>query len=375
MKQLLLVLLLLNGAFYLWETRLRPQFDALPTTDETVGKLDSIVLITELPPVPEIKVIDPEAPPQPVVRPSAPLTSYTPSPTVKALLHPPPRPATPPNAAETKPASAANVAGSAVHSSNGERNAQRTPPPPSKEGLGATTLPPQPANTATSITPSELKRLPAGAAAPPTAPATKAAETLAQPTATPPATDPRTPAPEPIKAAPATKPALTGEQTATPGKPVETPPQCRRIGPLASETDAQDLRRRLSGSGAVSVEHKSSKTELGYWVLYPPAATLEQARTNKRNLIAKGAKDAAVLVDGDNALSVSLGFFKERAGAEKTQAEARGKGIDVSIKARVEQRDEYWLRLQSKAPAGSDSTWQGWQKEHPGGATRTVPCP
>ncbi|TAN49312.1 MAG: SPOR domain-containing protein [Methylococcaceae bacterium] len=340
MRQLLLLLLLLNGAFYLWETRLRAQFDALPATDETAGKLDSLVLIAELPPVPEIKVIDPEPTPQPAARPSAPLTSYTPSPTVKALLHPPPKPVAPPS----QPASA--VAATAVAEQKR----------PAVTGSAAT-------NTAP--------------AAAPAAPAAKAQETLAPPATTPPITDNKTPLPEPPKAtpaAPATKPVLTGEQ-ATPAKPADTVSQCRRIGPLPSEADAASLRRRLADGGTVSVEHKSSKTELGYWVLYPPAATLEQARTNKRNLIAKGAKDAAVLVDGDNALSVSLGFFKERAGAEKTLAEARAKGIDVNLKARMEQRDEYWLKLQAKAAAAGDSAWQAWQKEHPGTSARTGACP
>lgn len=302
MRQLLLLLLLLNGAFYLWETRLRAQFDALPATDETAGKLDSIVLIAELPPVPDIKVIDPEPTPQPAARPSAPLTSYTPSPSVKALLHPPRKPVAPPSqptAAETKPPSGTNAV-----------------------------------------------------------------------------TDNKTPTLEPAKATPAaTKPVLAEEPVAAPTKPAEPAPQCRRIGPFPSEADATSLRLRLAGSGTVSVEHKSSKAELGYWVLYPAAATLEQARTNKRTLIAKGAKDAAVLVDGDNALSVSLGFFKERAGAEKTLAEARAKGIDVNLKARLEQRDEYWLKLQTKAAAGSDSAWQAWQKEHPGTPARTGACP
>lgn len=269
MKQLFLLLLLANAVFFLMETYVRPSLEAVPVEADAGAKLDNIVLVSELPPVPEVQASEP----------------------LSTLATARPRMA----ATQQAPSLLAPLAPAPI-------------------------LAQEPATT------------PPANAKPETAPQA------------PTATD---------------KPALV---------------QCRRIGPLTSEADAQALRQRLgSGAGTISVEHQSDEAEIGYWVLYLPAATLDAARANQRMLMEKGAKDAALLIEGEYARGVSLGYFKERGRAEKVQVDARAKGMNVLVKPRVERRDAYWLKLQS--PATVDTQWQVWREEHPGTPARDINCP
>ncbi|WP_173586135.1 SPOR domain-containing protein, partial [Methylogaea oryzae] len=91
---------------------------------------------------------------------------------------------------------------------------------------------------------------------------------------------------------------------------------------------AQALGQHLAaGAEGASVEHKSGKAEIGYWVL-SPAATVEAARANKRQLAEKGVADTVVVNEGEHALGVSLGYFKDKNRADKLRAEAQAKGIE-----------------------------------------------
>lgn len=298
MKPLFFLLLLANAIFFLWESYIQPGLDNLALPEERSPKLDNIVLIQELPPVPQVAVSEP-----------------------LATLPPPaaPQPAAPP------PAPAAEPAKPTV-----ETLEMRTPAVPAQPAAPTTT-----------------------ASTPPPA----AAKPKAKPPETPPAATP------------------TASAAAAPPAPSPASASCRRIGPLANPADAQALRQRLARAGtAASVEHTPGKTETGYWVMMPPAANLAAARANKQLLMQKGAPDAMLINDGDYALGVSIGFFKDRARAEKALADAKAKGLPVTLKPRIENGGEYWLKLTSNPSPASDAQWQIFKEEHPGASIRESAC-
>lgn len=317
MKPLFFLLLLANAVFFLWESYIQPGLDNLALPEERSPKLGNIVLIQELPPVPQVAASEPLATLPP---PAAPQAAATP-------------PAAPPPAPATSAASAAEPAKPKV-----ETLEMRTPAAPAQPAAPSAT---------------------AGTPPPAAAPKPKAKPPETPPPAAPTASAAVTPP------APAEKPAPSPAPTAS----------CRRIGPLANPADAQALRQRLARAGtAASVEHTPGKTETGYWVMMPPAANLAAARANKQLLVQKGAPDAMLINDGDYALGVSIGFFKDRARAEKALADAKAKGLPVTLKPRLENGGEYWLKLTSKPSPASDAQWQVFKEEHPGASIRESAC-
>lgn len=187
--------------------------------------------------------------------------------------------------------------------------------------------------------------------------AAKAAET---PPAEAPSDQTETPPPPPEAppAAPETPPVQAEPPAPSAAKPAETTEFCARLGPFGAETEAKGAGRGIGGVSDARVESRVKPVESGYWVLRPPAASLDEAKAAKRKLMEQGAKDALVLREGENANAVSLGYFRLRAGAETLLREYRAKGFDgLEIRARHDGKTEYWLkvRVQAEAPAWNAS--------------------
>jgi hypothetical protein len=132
---------------------------------------------------------------------------------------------------------------------------------------------------------------------------------------------------------------------------------CARLGPFTAETEAKEVRRGIHGVSDARVESRTKSVESGYWVLHPPASTLEEAKANKRTLMARGASETLILREGENANAVSLGYFLDRTRAETLLRDYRAKGFDtLEIRARHDGKTEYWLNVRSRAEAAQ---WQG----------------
>lgn len=175
-------------------------------------------------------------------------------------------------------------------------------------------------------------------------------------------------------AAPPTPPAVpetpqvqTEPPAASVVKPAETREFCARLGPFDAEAEAKEVGRGIEGVSDAWVESRVRPAENGYWVLRPPAASLEEAKAVKRKLLEQGAKEALILREGENANGVSLGFFRDRTRAENLLREYRAKGLDaLEIRARRDGKTEYWLKVRAQADAAAwNASLERLRKQHP----------
>jgi hypothetical protein len=142
-----------------------------------------------------------------------------------------------------------------------------------------------------------------------------------------------------------------------PSPPTETPPPaeselpagdgaCYRIGPFAETAEA----RRVLGlvkewiDGA-SVAAESSESLDGYWLLYPKAETMDEAKGNRKMLMDKGIKDVWLIDRGDMAGMISLGIFKTREEAETELVRLSRLKVRAQIRPRITQADTAWIQF------------------------------
>lgn len=160
--------------------------------------------------------------------------------------------------------------------------------------------------------------------------------------------------------------------------PPSPPPtsRCVRIGPLAGEADSTALRKHVADFvERMEVEHSAVQIEKGFWVLSPTAPSIEAARATKHKLMEQGAAEALIIADGEYARAVSLGYFKDRIGAEKLLRTAKANGMDVSVKPQLASAKADWLWLRFKPGTGFDAALQSWLVAHPRTAAADVRCP
>ncbi|MEW6039602.1 MAG: hypothetical protein AB1648_15370 [Pseudomonadota bacterium] len=144
-----------------------------------------------------------------------------------------------------------------------------------------------------------------------------------------------------------------------PSPPVETPPPagvdrgalagdgtCYRIGPFAETAEA----RRVLGlvkewiDGA-SVAAESSESLDGYWLLYPKAENMDEAKGNRKMLMDKGIKDVWLIDKGDMAGMISLGIFKTREEAETEVVRLSRLNVRAQIRPRITQSETAWIQF------------------------------
>lgn len=145
-----------------------------------------------------------------------------------------------------------------------------------------------------------------------------------------------------------------------PAPPAETPPplgfdsgtsasdgSCYRLGPFAETAEA----RRLLGLvkewiDRPTVLSESSESLDGYWLLYPKADNLDEAKGNRKMLIDKGIKDVWLIDKGDMAGMISLGIFKTREEAETELLRLSNKlNVRAQVRPRITQSETAWVQF------------------------------
>jgi len=123
-------------------------------------------------------------------------------------------------------------------------------------------------------------------------------------------------------------------------------PGCYWMGPFDNEAEArkaQDaLPPELPGS---EVQRRVGETTDGFWVLYPKADSVEQARINRQMLQEKGVHDLWLFDKGELQGAISLGLFKTRERAEQAEEHFRSRNIEVEIQPRKVRAEAPWLKL------------------------------
>lgn len=143
----------------------------------------------------------------------------------------------------------------------------------------------------------------------------------------------------------------TGETSPSPSTEQPTPTavkeeNCLQIGPFASP---QQSRWVLDSFARLQVKIKTvrrpTEVQTGYYILYPPASSLEAARSNQRMLQDKGFADAWVIDKGEHRNAVSLGIFNNKEQADEALSRFRARDIEVEIKPRTESAERTWVEI------------------------------
>lgn len=144
-----------------------------------------------------------------------------------------------------------------------------------------------------------------------------------------------------------------------PSPPVETPPParadvapppgegaCYRIGPFAESAEARKVlglvKEWIERAGTIS---ESSESLDGYWLLYPKAENMDEAKGNRKMLMDKGIKDVWLIDKGDMAGTISLGIFKTREEAETELLRLSKLNVRAQIRPRITQSETVWIQF------------------------------
>ncbi len=165
------------------------------------------------------------------------------------------------------------------------------------------------------------------------------------------------PSPGPRSASAMTDAGPTGTR-ATP--PVAEPERvCRTLGPFADTTARDALMSELADVAAtVRTRDESVEVDNGYLVLTQRAEDIAAARRLAADLKTRGVNDVAVLVRGQNAGRVSLGYFADKARAEIRQQNLKKIGVEAQLHERHKSRTQLWLDARLPAEAIEQAPWK-----------------
>ncbi len=122
--------------------------------------------------------------------------------------------------------------------------------------------------------------------------------------------------------------------------------QCFRVGPFADRSAAEVFLATLGERGIKGLIKPETETEVvGYWIMYPPAASLSEARETLNRLESQGFEDLWLFEQGPFKGAISLGLYAMQSRAEVMAARMRKRGLEVKVMPKQQVRKTYWLRL------------------------------
>lgn len=127
---------------------------------------------------------------------------------------------------------------------------------------------------------------------------------------------------------------------------------CERIGLFASRPLAEEFLGRLNAEGIQGqIESDSVMETSGYWIMYPPADTLEHSRENYARFKAQGMDDLWLFEQGPWKGAISMGMFSAQSRAQAVARRLREQGMEVVVKPKQERREAYWVVPDHPFPA------------------------
>jgi SPOR domain len=149
---------------------------------------------------------------------------------------------------------------------------------------------------------------------------------------------------------PGTSPAARATRPSTP----IAAGNCVRVGPFASAAGAAELASSMESRGVgVSVSKENGQIWLGNWVQVGGFLTLREAETARQRLQAGGLADVYLMQDASPPV-ISLGVFRDRAGADRVAGVARRLGFRPAQSDRFRATTEFWIQVKP-APGQSIS--------------------
>lgn len=106
--------------------------------------------------------------------------------------------------------------------------------------------------------------------------------------------------------------------------------QCHAFGPVATMPASQDL-LGLAVGAVQRTEHPETPAPSAWRVVAPPQATLDDARALQQRLIAAGFTDQILVAQGEEAHTIALGRFGQRANAERHRQALAEQGFTAQV--------------------------------------------
>ena len=122
---------------------------------------------------------------------------------------------------------------------------------------------------------------------------------------------------------------------------------CYRLGPIVEIAAAEGLSNQLIQLGFDAAMHTQQvKKAKGYWVMYPPQESYEEAKQKLREIKDTGLSDLWLFPKGEHKNAISLGLYSRRDNAEVANKRAQKKGLATEVLVRYVKFDQYWLEFQ-----------------------------
>lgn len=132
---------------------------------------------------------------------------------------------------------------------------------------------------------------------------------------------------------------------------------CGSLGPFDNQADTRSVLNALAPAVTrIRIREEQTRRTRGYWVHLPAAASREAALASARRLAELGVRDYYVVTAGEAQNTVSLGLFREKANAERRQAEIVALGLAPQTNERSEELPVYWLDFALADPAARPDT-------------------
>jgi len=124
---------------------------------------------------------------------------------------------------------------------------------------------------------------------------------------------------------------------------------CRALGPFADAGEAKAASERFRGFGLHPRTQVAARRESWFRVILGPLGSPTAAQRVADRLRSQGVHDVELLGDKDAANSVSLGLYRNRAGAEHRAAELANLAHSPRIATVDHTAEVYWVSVGTKA--------------------------
>jgi len=136
--------------------------------------------------------------------------------------------------------------------------------------------------------------------------------------------------------------------TAGAASPAQGGDTCLRLGPLATNAAAQQVRDHLAARGIDAVPFALETEQwLGHWVHISGFSSPSDAENARQRLVEGGLSDAYLMQEGPEAI-ISLGVFRDRSRADRLVGMAQNLGFEVQITDRFRPAVEQWLLIRPR---------------------------
>lgn len=164
-------------------------------------------------------------------------------------------------------------------------------------------------------------------------------------------------------------PQQTREAPAAPLAPIATGAPgvgvCFTVGPFADVAAQTTAGTRLQELGLSYLERTQERQEVSHLLYLAPFSSAKAAEARRRQLTRLGITDHALLNDAAKKNAISLGLFRDPAGAQTRLRELAAKGVNAKLEVITRNDVTYWLDTHALAEADAKRLRQAWANAAP----------